>query len=390
MSNLLYIDCQAGIAGDMMVAALIELGLPLDFLREQLALLALPLSAYTLVVERVQRQGIAATSFTVRAAEHQPHRHYTGIAAMIEGSSLSEGVKEKAQRIFFRLAEAEAKVHGVAIDRVHFHEVGGIDSIIDIVGTAIGLEYFGISAIYVSALPLGSGFVETAHGRLPVPAPATAELLRGLPVHGGIGPGERVTPTGAAIVAALGVSFGRAPAMQVAAIGYGAGSNDYPDLPNVVRLVLGEVVGSVATDQVYVLETQIDDMNPEIFGFLMERLLERGALDVTFSPVQMKKNRPGSKLTVLAPPERLDELARLVLRESTALGVRYYPVERLTLTRSVVERDTSLGKVRVKVAEDGAGMRRIAPEYEECRRIANEQGLALLEVYRIIEREVVA
>jgi pyridinium-3,5-bisthiocarboxylic acid mononucleotide nickel chelatase len=385
--RIIYFDCFAGIAGDMTVAALIDLGVPISFLREELAKLSLPLTAYRISSEQVQRKGIVAASFHVHVGEHQPQRHYAGIATMIEQSGLAEGVKVKAQRVFYRLAEAEARVHGVEVGHVHFHEVGGIDSIVDIVATAIGLDYLGIGEIHVSPLPIGSGFVETAHGRLPVPAPATAELLRGIPVHGEIGPGERVTPTGAAIVAALADDFGNIPPLRVSAIGYGAGSRDFDDLPNVLRLVMGERVGPLQRDEIYVVETHIDDMNPEILGFLMERLLDCGALDVAFSPLQMKKNRPGCRLTIISPLEKLDELARLVLTESTAIGVRYYPASRMTLSRAVEERQTSLGKVRVKVVRDDAVLLRIVPEFEECRRIAGERGLPLMEVYRIIERE---
>ncbi|HEX5773860.1 MAG TPA: nickel pincer cofactor biosynthesis protein LarC, partial [Geomobilimonas sp.] len=320
----------------------------------------------------------------------QPHRHYTDISGMIEASSLAAGVKERAQRIFYRLAEAEARVHGVEIGHVHFHEVGGVDSIVDIVGTAIALDYLGVTELHVSSLPLGSGWVETAHGRLPVPAPATAELLKGMPVHGDTGPGERVTPTGAAILAALATGFGTPPAMRILGVGCGAGSREFPDVPNILRLVLGEKNGTLHHDDVIVAETHIDDMNPEILGFLMERLLERGALDVAFAPLQMKKNRPGIRLTIISSPSHLDELARMVLTETTAAGIRYYPARRLKLERIMEERETSLGRVRVKVFRDGAGLLRVAPEYEECRQLALERGLPLQEVYRIIERETSA
>ncbi len=375
-------------SGDMTVGALLDLGVPFDFLKQELARLPIPLSAYSLHLEQTARKGISAVKFGVHVEEHQPHRHYADIAGMIEQSSLSEGAKEKAQRIFFRLAEAEAKVHGVEIGHVHFHEVGGIDSIVDIIGTAICLDYLGIEEIHVSALPLGGGYVETAHGKLPVPAPATAELLRGIPVHGALGEGERVTPTGAAIVAALGNSFGRAPSMTLAAVGSGAGDKDFPDVPNILRAMIGDKISdSLQRDELYVAETNIDDMNPEILGFLMERLFAAGALDVTFSPLQMKKNRPGVKVTVLCSPEKLETLGRLVLAESTAIGVRYYPVSRLKMERATEDRDTSLGRVAVKVVRDGGVTVRVVPEYEECRRIALEKGLPLVDVYKIIERE---
>ena len=381
--KIIYFDCFAGIAGDMTVAALLELGLPLETLREGLA--ALPFSGYTLESSKVLRHGIAGTSFRVRlSGADQPHRHYDSIAAMIEAAPLKERVKELSQRIFRRLAEAEAKVHGVALERVHFHEVGAVDSIADIVGTAIGLDYLDVRKIYASGLPFGRGFVQTAHGRLPVPAPATALLMEGIPLTGDIGEGERVTPTGAAIIAALAEGFGPPPPMRPERFGYGAGEKDFPELPNLLRLVLGESAAAGAEAQeVLVIETQLDDMNPEIFGFLMERLLGAGALDVTFSALQMKKNRPGTLLSVLAEPGDLEKLSGIILSESTAIGLRYHPVRRITLSRRAEERATSLGPVRVKLLENG----RVAPEFEECRRLALERGLPLIEVYRIVERE---
>jgi uncharacterized protein (TIGR00299 family) protein len=387
--KILYFDCSAGISGDMTVAALLDLGVPLAVLEEGLSRVSLPRSGYSVGTETVELRGIRAARFTVHVEEHQPHRHYTDIAGMIEGSSLSENVKKSAQKIFFRLAEAEARVHGVEIGHVHFHEVGGVDSIVDIVGTAICLDYLGIGEIHASPLPFGNGFVETVHGRLPVPAPATAELMRGMPVHFDCGPGERVTPTGAAILAALAEGYGPPSGMNVTAIGCGAGSIDFDDMPNILRLVLGEKTGRVGRDEIYVMETHIDDMNPEILGFLMERLLAQGALDVAFSPLQMKKNRPGVKLTVLTPRAGLDELARLVLAESTAAGVRYYPAERMMLARAEEERDTSLGKVRVKVFHADGKPLRVVPEFEECRRISEQTGMPLMEVYRVIEREAI-
>jgi uncharacterized protein (TIGR00299 family) protein len=389
--KVLYFDCFAGISGDMTVGALLDLGVPMDVLREQLAGLPIPLSSYSLGMERTSRRGIQATKFSVHVEEHQPHRHYTAIAGMIETSPLAEGVKEKAQRIFYRLAEAEAKVHGVEIGNVHFHEVGGMDAIVDIVGTAVCLDYLGVREIHSSAVPLGSGYVQTAHGKLPVPAPATVELLRGIPVHGELGEGERVTPTGAAIIASLAGSFGRVPSMSISGTGCGAGDRDFPDVPNILRVIMGKRAGVLLPrDELCVAETNIDDMNPEILGFLMERLLAGGALDVTFSPLQMKKNRPGVKVTILCAPEHLESLARVVLVESTSTGVRYYPACRIKTERSAEERETSLGRVTVKVIRDNETVLRIAPEFEECRRIALERGIPLLEVYRIIERETSA
>ena len=380
--KIVYFDCFAGIAGDMTVAALLELGLPMETLSKALALL--PLSGYTLASSRVQRQGIAGTSFKVTLIEEdQPHRHYAGIAAMIEAAPLKPRVKELSLRIFRRLAEAEASVHGVPLERVHFHEVGAVDSIVDIVGTAIGLDYLGIDKIYSSPLPFGRGFVHTAHGRLPVPAPATAFLMQGMTLSGDIGEGERVTPTGAAIVATLAEGFGPIPAMKTERIGYGAGAKDFAEVPNLLRLVLGEARETVHPEEVLVIETHLDDMSPEIFGYLMERLLEAGALDVAFSALQMKKNRPATRLTVIAGRKDLEKLSGIVLSESTAIGLRYYPVQRITLGRSIEQRESSLGPVRVKVLEGG----RVTPEFDSCRAIAMASGLPLIEVYRTVERE---
>jgi len=383
--KILYFDCFAGIAGDMTVAALLELGLPLELLREGLA--TLPFSGYTLESLPVLRHGISGTSFKVNLSEaDQPHRHYSGIAAMIEAAPLNARVKELSGRIFRRLAEAEAKVHGVLVERVHFHEVGAVDSIADIVGVAIGLDYLGVEKVYSSGLPFGRGFVQTAHGRLPVPTPATALLMAGIPLTSDIGEGERVTPTGAAILAALAEGFGPPPPMVPERIGYGAGEKDFAEVPNLLRLVLGEAsgaAGGATPDEVLSIETQVDDMNPEILGFLMELLLDAGALDVAFSALQMKKNRPGTLISVLANPGDLEKLSGIILSQSTAIGLRYYPTRRITLSRRIEERATSLGPVQVKVLGNG----RVAPEFEECRRIALQKGLPLIEVYRTVERE---
>lgn len=382
--RVIYFDCFAGIAGDMTVAALLELGLPLEVLREELA--KLPFKGYTLESAPAERHGVSGTGFRVRLSEEdQPHRHYSDIARMIEQAPLKPRAKELAQKIFRRLAEAESQVHGVSLERVHFHEVGAVDSIVDIVGTAIGLDYLGVEKVYASGLPFGRGFVWTAHGRLPVPAPATALLMKGIPLTADIGEGERVTPTGAAIVAALAESFGPPPPMTVQGMGYGAGEKDFAEVPNLLRLVLGELEDrtEAGSGEVLVLETQVDDMPPELLGFLMERLLEAGALDVSFTALQMKKNRPGTLVSVLANPGDLERLSGLILAESSAIGLRYYPVKRITLTRRIEERETSLGTLKVKVLGNG----RITPEFEECRRIALEKGLPLIEVYRTVERE---
>jgi uncharacterized protein (TIGR00299 family) protein len=358
----------------MTVGALLDLGVPLEHLRAELNKLGLPPHSFELSTSRTERQHMIALKFDVEVHDHHSHRHYSGIDGMIADSALTDPVKERARRIFRRLAEAEALVHGVAVEDVHFHEVGAVDSIVDIVGTAICLEYLGVEAVYSGALPLGSGFVETAHGRLPVPAPATAELLKGLPVHGECGPGERVTPTGAAIVAALGSGFGKQPEMMLERIGNGAGGKDFPDCPNILRAFLGW--SAEKTGEVIVVETNIDDSTPELLGYTMERLLEEGALDVFFTPIQMKKNRPGVLVSFLCRPEQLDRLAQLLLTETSAIGLRHYPADRIVLQRQIVERSTEFGPVRFKQVFDNSGkLLRSSPEYDDCRRIAREKNI---------------
>jgi uncharacterized protein (TIGR00299 family) protein len=379
--TILYIDCHAGISGDMTVAALLDLGVPLEHLQAELAKLQLPPGSYGLSTSRTERHRIPALKFDVEVHDNHTHRHYAAIDTMIAESWLPGSVKERAQRIFLCLAEAESLVHGVAVEEVHFHEVGAVDSIVDIVGTAICLEYLGVDAVYSGALPLGSGFVETAHGRLPVPAPATAELLKGLPVHGDCGPGERVTPTGAAIVAALAIGFGKQPAMVLEKTGCGAGGKDFADCPNVLRAFLGRSVEKTDHDGVIAVEANIDDSTPEILGYVMERLFEEGALDVFFTPIQMKKNRPGVMVSFLCRPEQRDRLAQIILSETSAIGLRHYSAERIVLPRTIVEQQTEFGTVRFKEVLDLSGkVLRVSPEYEDCRRIARETEMPCREV----------
>ncbi len=381
--TILYLDCYAGISGDMTVAALLDLGAPLEHLRSELRRLALPDGAYEVAVERVERHGLSALRFDVTPRDCHPHRSYSVIDAMIAGSGLGGSVKERARRVFRRLAEAESGVHGVGVEEVEFHEVGAIDSIVDIVGTAICLEYLGVGRIFAAPLPLGSGFVATSHGRLPVPAPATTELLRGLAVHGQCGAGERVTPTGAAIVAALAEVPGERPAMTVTGIGSGAGSMDFGDCPNILRAFLGREEGGVdPCDEIVVVETNIDDSTPEVLGYAMERLLAEGALDVFFTPIQMKKNRPATLLSFLCQPSRLDALSRLALMETSAIGLRYHRAGRIKLERCIRVVQTEFGPVRFKLLFERGRFLRASPEYEECRRIAAERGAPCQEVMR--------
>ena len=374
--KILYFDCFSGISGDMTLAALLDLGLPQSILEGELKKLGL--GNYSLEIHSGNRSGIAALGLEVRVGPHEEHhRHFSDIQLMIRSSSLDSGVKETSLAIFRRLAEAEGRVHRKKVEEVHFHEVGAIDSIVDIVGTAIGIRYFQPDRVYVSELPMGRGFVQCQHGRLPLPAPATLEILKGYPVKSVEVEGELVTPTGAAIVAALGSPVPSFPALKVQKIGYGMGKKEFPDRPNLLRLILGESSDAYQVDQAIVLESNIDDMNPEFYEHLMERLFQKGALDVSLAPLQMKKNRPGTLLRVIAEEKDGELLAELILQESTTLGVRSYPVKRKKLPREVREVETRFGKVRVKVS----GEVRFQPEYEDCRRIALEKGVPIQEVY---------
>lgn len=380
--NTLYLDCQAGISGDMTVAALLDCGVTLEYLEAELAKLSLPADSYRLSTATTKRHGIAALKFDVTVCDRHTHRHYADITGLISASRLSAKAKEFSARIFRRLAEAEAQVHGVTVEEVHFHEVGAVDSIIDIVAVAICLDFLAIEHISVSSLPLCSGFIECEHGVLPLPAPATAELMRGLPVHGNIGSGERVTPTGAAIVAALAKSFGSPPEMKLEQIGIGAGGNDFPDMPNILRAFCGTSSSEPKSDRMVVIEANIDDSTPEVLGYALERLLAEGAADAWFTPIQMKKCRPAALLSLLAPAEDVEKFARIVLQETSAIGLRSYPVSRQVLARRTEERETSFGKVRFKVTAYGE-----KPEFDDCRRIARENGLALRDVLKTLAQE---
>jgi hypothetical protein len=381
-TNILYLDCQAGISGDMTVGSLLDLGVPLELLRVELAKLGLPPDSYALSTHRTERQHVSALKFDVEVHDHHTHRHYAGIDTMIAECALAGPVKERARRIFRRLAEAEARVHGVAVEDVHFHEVGAVDSIVDIVAAAICLEYLEVEQVYASAVPLGSGFVQTAHGRLAVPAPATAELLRGLAVHGNCGEGERVTPTGAANQAALVTGSGFRPEMSLARVGSGAGSKDFSDCPNILRAFLGTDTAG-GGEEVREVSCNLDDVTPEVIGYVQELLLENGALDVWIAPVQMKKSRPGMVMSFLCMPADLERLAALVMAETGTLGVRHASLRRIVQPRRIEERDTPFGPVRFKVAKYGE-----KPEYEDCRRIAREQGIPCRDImHKLLRKE---
>jgi len=361
----------------MALAALLDLGLPQEKLREELAKLGL--ANYSLHVFPGQRQGVKALGLEVKVGlQKEDHRHFSDIRALIEKSSLSPEIKKLSLAIFQRVAEAEAKIHNQNIEEVHFHEVGAVDSIVDIVGVAIGIDFFRPDKIFSSELPVGRGFVNCQHGRLPLPAPATVEILKGYPLKGVSLEEELVTPTGAAIIATLSEGVSGLPNMKIEKIGYGLGQKDFPDRPNLLRLFWGEAGKVYLADRIFILEANIDDMNPEFYGYLMEILFAAGALDVSLSHLIMKKNRPGTLLRVIAQEQDLDKLIELILRESTTLGVRFYEAERKKLPREIIEVETKYGKVRVKVSGDW----HFQPEYEDCKRIALERGIPIQEVYK--------
>jgi uncharacterized protein (TIGR00299 family) protein len=390
LTRIAYLDCFAGISGDMLLGALLDAGLELDALRSELARLGV--DGWSLRAERVSRSGIAATKAHVELAESpQPHRRLPDILAIIERSTLDEGDKQRSADVFRRLADAEARVHGVATDAIDFHEVGALDAIVDIVGGVVGLRLLGVERLYCSALPAGGGTARSAHGALPVPAPATLELIAAarapLAASTGDRPMEMVTPTGAALVTTF-ATFERPP-MHVSAVGYGAGSRDPEGWPNALRIWLGEATDA-ARPAMLLVETNIDDMNPEIYGYVQERLFAAGGADVWFQPIQMKKNRPGVLLSVLCSADREDAIAGVLLRETSTLGVRVSPVSRHEAQRERFEFESSLGLAAVKVKRLPGEPPRVAPEYEVCRRIAKARGLALAEVYRVVEREALA
>jgi len=375
--KICYLDAFSGISGDMTVGALMDAGADSAALVRSLEALG---TGAKFEVEKTKRRGIAATKFRVvigkPGGDGKTHRHLKHILEMIEKSGISARAKQNASAVFRRLGEAEAKVHDIPIEKVHFHEVGAVDSICDIVGACIGFDLLDIGAIYSSAVNVGSGTVKTEHGVLPVPAPATALLLAGKPIYAR-GPSlELTTPTGAAIVTTLATEFGALPPMRSIASGYGAGDHDFPEHANVLRVLVGETSGAEESTTVTVLEANIDDSTPQVLGYAMERLLEAGALDVTLAPVLMKKGRPGTILSVIARPEDRESLARLIFEETTTLGLRIFSAERRVKARHSIDVATPHGTVRMKVSENGS----FAPEYEDCRKVARESGVPLKQI----------
>jgi uncharacterized protein (TIGR00299 family) protein len=393
--KVLYIDCFSGVSGDMLLGACLDAGLPLAELRAALG--SLGLDDYAVSSERVLRSGIAATRWVLdervpaggvpaqEGGNGHPHRHVAQIERLIARSALAPAARDRAIALVQRLAAIEADIHQTRVEDVHLHEVGALDSILDIVGGVFALEWFGADRIVASPLNLGSGTVRCAHGTLPVPAPATARLTQGVPVYADGPAVELTTPTGALLVTGLAASYGPLPAMRVERIGYGAGSRDFPDRPNVVRLLVGKAEAGTGTagtsrERVTLLTFEIDDMNPQIYGVLIDMLLAAGALDVYYTAVQMKKNRPGTLVTVMAPPDRRAALSAIVFRETTTLGVRYHDEEREVLDREIVPVTTPWGAVPVKVARLGGVVTNAAPEFEACLALARSHGVPIKDI----------
>jgi uncharacterized protein (TIGR00299 family) protein len=391
--RVLYFDCFAGAAGDMILGALLDAGLPFDAL--QAALGSLAVGGYQVSADRVLKGGLTAVKFRVHetaavasgASSSDPahgHHHLREIRAAIDRSALSAAGKARATRMFTRLAEAEAAIHGMPIEQVHLHEVGALDSIVDIVGAVFALEWFAADRVVVSPMNVGGGMVRAAHGVFPVPAPATLRLLGAAPIYSNGIQAELLTPTGALVLTEFATGFGPMPAMRVEQVGYGAGERELPETPNVVRVVVGtadEASASGPVMRVAVMACEIDDMNPQIFGALMDRLLAAGALEVFYQPVQMKKNRPGTLMTVVCRPDERSRLADLVFRETTTLGVRYHEMDRDCLERETLTVTTPWGEVRVKVARRGGAVLNVQPEFDDVARLAAANEVPIKDVH---------
>jgi uncharacterized protein (TIGR00299 family) protein len=419
VSRLLYFDCFSGISGDMAIGALLDAGLPFEGLQQALG--DLMAGGAHVHAKKVLRAGLSATQFVVhehahgteattgqkeegrahRHTDRHDHHHHHGdhehghdsrdhghrtlseISALIDRSALTAAGRERAKAMFRRLAEAEAAVHAMPVERVHLHEVGALDSIVDIVGIVYGMEWAGADRVVCSPLNVGGGMVQSAHGLFPVPAPATVRLLGGAPVYSGPVQKEMVTPTGALIATTYASAFGPMPPIRIERVGYGAGERDHPGTPNVLRVVIGEEAAGQAGDRVAVIECEIDDMNPQIFGVAMEKLYAAGAIEVFYVPVQMKKNRPGTLLTVIAPPETRPRIADVIFRETTTIGLRHHEVDRECLARELVTVETPVGPIRFKVARRDGRVVNATPEFDDCAKAAAAHDLSVKDVQRI-------
>ncbi|MBK8883577.1 MAG: nickel pincer cofactor biosynthesis protein LarC [Bacteroidales bacterium] len=387
--RVLYYDCFSGISGDMNLGAMIDLGIDREYLIGELN--KLNVKGWELIVEKDQRHGISGTKVTVRQTKHEHvHRHLSDIEKIINSSTLDTRTKDLSMRIFMKVALAEASVHRIPIEKVHFHEVGAIDSIIDVVGAAICFNALNVDGVLVSPVELGSGFVKCDHGKLPVPAPATAEIIQGIPVKKGGVDFEATTPTGAAIIAALGTEFGQESIIKIEKTAYGVGQKDHPLVPNLLRVFLGEKTAASGSGHTALhLECNIDDMNPEIFEYISDRLFNSGASDVFLSNIMMKKGRPGVILNVICEEEKAEILKGIIFTESTSLGIRTFPFRKDTLSRKFEKISTIYGDVNVKRSFYNDKEVSCKPEYDDCKRIASETGIPLKEVYNVINAALV-
>ena len=383
-----FFDTISGISGDMVLGAAVSLGVDLDQVSSMLA--TMPIGRFQLTQRSVKRNSIAAVKIDVKCDEHEhQHRTISEINSIIDAGSFSESVKLRAKQIFQIIAEAESAVHGVSVDQVHFHEVGAVDSIVDIVGIAIAFEKLGIEQAYSSPVRVGRGFADTQHGKIPIPAPGTLQILRGYPIEFVDIPFELTTPTGAAILRAYSEGLYDEKEAVIEQIGYGAGTIEIPGIPNLFRLMVGSIVPRIEREEIFIVETNIDDMNPQLYPFIIERLMEIGAYDAFLVPIIMKKGRPGILLSAMADRNNLDNIVQTIYKETSTLGVRIHPIDRRKLSRIIREVKTSFGVVRVKEVEI-QGRQRLLPEYEECRRIAKERSMPLLAVYKELETELYA
>ncbi|MBU4227188.1 nickel pincer cofactor biosynthesis protein LarC [bacterium] len=383
--KIAYFDCFSGISGDMTVGALLDAGLKIETLEKELKKLGL--TGYQLEVNKVVKKGISATKFKVKIKEEGVERRFKDILTILEKSKLDEEIKKETKKIFFNIAQAESKIHQKDIDKIHFHEIGGLDSIIDIASAVIGIKTLGIEEIYSSALPVGKGFVKCAHGVMPVPAWATLELLKNIPTYSGGIESEMITPTGAAIIGTLAKSFGERPLMKIERIGYGAGEKEF-SIPNLLRVSIGEKIlkdenlkDGYVSDEAVLIETNIDDMNPEFYDYIMDQLFSLGALDVFLTSIQMKKNRPAHMLSIIVYEQDLKEILEVLFSESTTLGVRIREIKRLRLAQQNFIAETKYGKIRVKVGIFKGEIKNIGPEYEDCKKIAEQHQVPLKEIY---------
>ncbi|OGV98966.1 MAG: TIGR00299 family protein [Nitrospinae bacterium RIFCSPLOWO2_02_FULL_39_110] len=383
--RIAYFDCFSGISGDMVLGAMLDAGVDIESVKREL--MKLNLDGYEIRVSKVDRNGLAGTKVDV-VVDEEKHIHsanYGDIKKIIEESRLSERIKNDSIRIFKRIAEAEAKIHNTSIDNIHFHEVGAVDSIIDVVGAAVCINLLAIDEVISSPVNTGSGIVKTRHGLLPVPAPAAAEMLRGFPFYSSDIKFELATPTGVGIITTMAKEFNLMPLMKTTAIGYGAGSSNFLNLPNILRIVIGETYNPLERDSVIVIESNIDDMNPQFYDHIIDRLFEGGALDVFLTPVIMKKSRSAVKITILSPNDKLSRLIDILFKETTSFGLRTYRVERIKLEREIKIIETGYGNVKVKLGMREGEVVAIAPEYEDCKRIAIESGESIKEVYEKIK-----